>query len=197
MAEGRKLLSREENLIVGIHRLPKLALLACLLLAFPAAGRAQELYTYSLGLLGTMGGSPDAEPGNSLTNTGFQLNALMVTEPRTLVGFRAGKLALDDDGLFNDLTDAELTYATIGGEYRAKQTYFESGLFVGIGGYRLEGNSLLGSEKNSSWGVNVGFTSEFFITRRVGVLLELSGHYADFDDVQFFVMGHGGIAIHF
>lgn len=184
-------------MIRGFHRLPKLALLACLLVAFPAAGRAQELYTYSLGLLGTMGGSPDAEPGSSLTNTGYQVNALLVTEPRTLVGIRAGKLALDEDILFNDLTDAELTYATIGGEYRAKQTYFESGMFFGVGGYRVEGNALTGAEKDTSWGVNVGVTSEFFITRRIGVLLELSGHYADLDDVQFFVMGHGGVVLHF
>jgi hypothetical protein len=194
---GERLASQEEILNLGLHRLPKLALLGSLLLIAPAAGRAQELYTYSLGLLGTVGGSTDAEPGNSLTNTGYQVNALLVTEPRTLVGIRAGKLALDEDGLFNTLSDAELSYATIGGEYRARQTYFESGLFVGLGGYRLEGTTAGRSSSKSSWGLSAGVTSEFFVTRRIGVLLELSGHYVDLDDVQFFIMGHGGVAIHF
>lgn len=197
VAEGKRLTSQEENLNRGLHRLPKLALLGCFLLFAPAAGRAQELYTYSLGLLGTAGGSPDAEPGNSLTNTGYQVNALLVTEPRTLVGIRAGSLALDKDGLFNTLRDAKLTYASLGGEYRARQTFFESGMFVGIGGYRLEGTSASRSSSQTSWGLSVGATSEFFVTRRIGILLELSGHYADLDEVQFFVMGHGGVAIHF
>jgi len=182
----------------GLQRLSRLALLGALvLLLVPAAGRAQELYNYSVDLLGTVGGSPDAEPGSSLTNTGYQVNLMLVTEPRTLVGIRTGKLGLDKDGLFNDLSDAELTYATVGGEYRARQSSFESGVFLGIGGYRLEGRQPLRSLTESSWGLSVGVTSEFYVTRRIGILLELSGHYTDLDQVQFFVMGHGGVAVHF
>ena len=184
----------------GLQRLPRLALLGALGLLLglvPAAGRAQELYNYSVDLLGTLGGSPDADPGSSLTNTGYQVNLLLVTEPRTLVGIRTGQLALDKDGLFNDLADAKLTYATVGGEYRARQSSFESGLFVGIGGYRLEGTLPLRSVSSSSWGLSLGVTSEFYVTRRIGILLELSGHYTDLDEVQFFVMGHGGVAVHF
>src|SRR6185295_20339919 len=124
-----KLLSQEGILIHGLHRSFRLALLGGLLLMAPAAGRAQELYNFSVDLLGTIGGSPDAEPGSSLTNTGYQLNLLMVTEPGTLVGLRIGKLSLDKDGLFNELSDAKLSYATVGGEYRARQTSFESGVY--------------------------------------------------------------------
>lgn len=189
--------SGEENLNRGPLRLPKLTLLGALLLLSPAAGRAQDLYNYAVDVLGTLGGSPDADPGNSLTNRGYQLNVLLVTEPRTLVGLRAGKLSLDKDGDFNDLRDAKLSYASIGGEYRALTSAYESGVFLGIGGYRIEGNTANRSTSNTSWGLSVGVTSEFFITRRFGILLELSGHYTDLKEAQFFVMGHGGVAVHF
>lgn len=184
-------------MIRGRQRLSRLVLLGALLGLAPAAGRAQELYNYAVDVLGTLGGSPDADPGSSLTNTGYQLNLLLVTEPRTLVGLRAGQLSLDKDGLFNDLRDAKLSYATLGGEYRARQVSFESGVFLGIGGYRLEGTAPTRSFSNSSWGLSAGVSSEFYVTRRVGILLELSGHYTDLKDIQFFVMGHGGVAVHF
>lgn len=181
----------------GLRRLPLLALFAALLGFVPAAGRGQELYNYSVDLLGTLGGSTDADPGNSLTNTGYQLNFLLVTEPRTLVGIRAGQLALDKDDFFNELRDAELSYATIGGEYRARQTSFESGVFLGIGAYKLEGTAPGRSVSDTSWGLSAGVTSEFFVTRRIGILLELSAHYTDLDEARIFLMGHGGVAIHF
>ncbi len=181
----------------GLQLLPRLALFAALLGFAPAAGRAQELYNFSVDLLGTIGGSPDADPGNSLTNTGYQLNLQLVTEPRTFIGIRAGQLPLDKDDLFNELQDAELSYATIGGEYRARQTSFESGVFLALGGYKLEGTAPGRSVSDTSWGLSAGVTSEFFVTRRFGILLELSAHYTDLDEVNLFVMGHGGVALHF
>ena len=178
------------------HRLLRLALLAALLL-LPGAARAQELYTFTAGLMGGIGGSVDVEPGDDLGNTGFQLNLAMVTEPRTHVGFRLGQLALDSEEFFGSLSDAELSYVTVAGEYRLPQTYSESGVYIGLGGYRLEGTRGGRDEQDTSVGLVLGVTSEFKVTRWLGVLLELSGHYADLDEAQFFGMGHGGIAIHF
>ena len=34
---------------------------------------------------------------------------------------------------------ATMTYATIGGEYRTPETFFDSGLYIALGGYRLQG----------------------------------------------------------
>ncbi|HWM94551.1 MAG TPA: hypothetical protein VN493_27600 [Thermoanaerobaculia bacterium] len=177
------------------HRL-RLFLLAALLL-LPGAARAQELYTFSAGLLGGIGGSVDAEPGDDLGNTGFQLNLTMVTEPRTHVGFRLGQLGLDSEDFFGSLSDAELSYVTVAGEYRFPQSYYESGLYIGLGGYRLEGNRFGGDETDTAVGLTLGVTGEFRVTQWLGVLVELSGHYADLDEAQFFGMGHGGISIHF
>lgn len=181
------------------HRLPRLAqtVLIAALLLLPGAARAQELYTFTAGLMGGLGGSLDAEPGDDLGNTGFQVNLTMVTEPRTHVGFRLGNLGLDSEERFGSLTDAELSYVTVAGEYRFPQTYYESGLYIGLGGYRLEGTRGLRDEEDTSIGLTLGVTGEFRVTRWLGVLVELSGHYADFDEAQFFAMGHGGIAVHF
>ncbi|HEX6863594.1 MAG TPA: outer membrane beta-barrel protein [Thermoanaerobaculia bacterium] len=178
------------------HRLLRLALLAALLL-LPGAARAQELYTFTAGLLGGIGGSVDAEPGDDLGNTGFQLNLTMVTEPRTHVGFRLGELTLDSEERFGSLTEAELSYVTVGGEYRFPQSYYESGLYIGLGGYRLEGNRGSQDESDTAIGLNLGVTGEFRITQWLGVLIELSGHYADLVEAQVFGMGHAGLAIHF
>ena len=182
------------------HRLLGRLFIAAALLGLPGAAGAQqdELYTFTAGALGGIGGSVDAEPGDSLSNTGFQLNLAMVTEPQTHVGLRVGQLALDDDEVFGSLTDADLTYVTVGGEYRYSERFYDSGIFIGLGGYRLEGTTFGGdSEEDTALGLTIGITGEFPLTRWLGLLVELSGHYADLEEAQIFGMGHAGLAIHF
>jgi hypothetical protein len=182
------------------HRLLGRLLIAAALLGSPGAASAQqdELYTFTVGVLGGLGGSVDAEPGDSLSNPGLQLNLSMVTEPQTHLGLRLGQLALDDDEVFGSLTDADLTYVTLGGEYRFSERFYDSGVYIGLGGYRLEGTSFAGSdEEDTALGLTIGLTGEFPITRWLGVLIELSGHYADLEEAQIFGMGHAGLAIHF
>lgn len=167
-------------------------------LMLPAAAGAQELYTYTLGVFGGIGGSFDADPGDSFSNTGFQLNFSVVTEPRSHLGFRVGKLSLDGDEFFGSLSDAEMTYVTVGGEYRGRQGFWESGMYLALGGYRLEGTGLFGDEEEeTTWGLAVGVTGELPLTRRLGLQGEISGHYVDFDEAQFFAMAHAGLTLHF
>ena len=179
------------------HRRLGTGILLVALLLLPGAARAQEPYTFTVGLLGGLGGSLDADPGDDLGNTGYQLNLTMITDPRTHVGVRLGNLALDSEESFGSLTDAELSYVTVAGEYRFPESYYESGIYAGLGGYRLEGTRGGQDQSDTALGLAVGVTGEFRITRWLAVLVELSGHYADFDEAQFFAMGHGGIAIHF
>jgi len=174
-----------------------MTLLAGLLL-LPGAARAQEDYNFSVAGLGSIGGSLDADPGSDLGNTGYQLNVGLVTETRTMVGVRLGRLGLDASEPFGSLTGADLTYLTIGGEYRFDEAWYDSGIYIALGGYRLEGtapNGKDGSER--SVGLAVGITGEFKVNRRLGVLCEISGHYVDFDEAQVFGMAHGGVAFHF
>ena len=100
------------------HRLLGRLLLVFSLLLLPAAAGATDLYNYTVGVLGGLGGSFDADPGGSLNNTGFQVNLGLVTETATHLVVRAGKLSLDKDAFFGSLTDAGVHYVTIGGEYR-------------------------------------------------------------------------------
>lgn len=168
------------------------------LLVLPGAARAQDRYTFSVAGLGGIGGSIDAEPGGDLSNTGYQLNLAMVTDPRTHVGVRIGQLGLDGDEFFGSLSDADLTYVTVGGEYRFNEVWYDSGLYFALGGYRLEGTAFNGEDsRDTSLGLAVGVTGEFKVNRWLGVLVELSGHYVDFDESQLFAMGHGGLAVHF
>jgi hypothetical protein len=189
---------KEENLTRIPRLLGRLLLLAGLFL-LPGAAGAQELYTFTVGVLGGIGGSVDAEPGDSLTNTGLQLNLGLVTESRTHLVLRLGQLALDEDEFFGSLQDADLTYATIGGEYRISETFYDSGVYIGLGGYRLEGTSRFGGDDDgdTSWGLSIGFTGELPLTRWLGVQAEISGHYVDFDEAQIFGMAHAGLAFHF
>jgi hypothetical protein len=189
--------AKERNLIWN-HRLPGRLLLAVSLLLLPAAAGAQELYTYTVGLFGGIGGSPDADPGGSFTNTGFQVNLGLVTEPHTHLVLRTGRLGLDKDQLFGSLSNADMEYVTLGGEYRYSEEFYESGVFVALGGYRLNGTQASGRDsQRDSWGVSVGFTGELPIRRWLGVQAELSGHYVDFKEEQFFAMAHVGLAFHF
>jgi hypothetical protein len=173
------------------------ALLVAALLA-PGAAGAQETYTFTVGAFGGLGGSLDAEPGDELDNTGFQLDLGMVIQQANHLVLRLGRLDLDSAERFEDLTAAELTYATIGGEYRYRHTFYDSGIYLALGGYRLEGDDDAGrTEDETAIGLALGVTGEFPITRWLGFQIELSGHYADFDRANLFAMGHAGVVVHF
>ena len=175
---------------------------ACLVLAaLGAAGTAgaQELYTYPVSAFGGLGGSLDADPGDSLNNGGFQLGATYVTEAHTRIAVRAGRLGLADGGRFGDLTDAELDYVTLSGEYRFKERYYDSWTYIGLGGYRVDGTRLVGTGEGeeSAVGLAIGLAGEFTLTRSLDVVVEVSGHYADLTHANVFAMGHAGLAFHF
>lgn len=179
------------------HRFQGVLVLSVALLLAPACVGAQELYTYTIGALGGIGGSLDADPGKGFDNTGLQLNLSMITERNTMAGLRVGRLPLDSDDSFGSFQDAELSYITVGGEYRFQQSYYDSGVFLSLGGYRLDGTRGGKDDEETSAGLSIGFTGEFRINRWLGVLVELSGHYVDFDEEQLFGMAHGGLSFHF
>jgi hypothetical protein len=190
----------KEGIILAHSRQRLLGGLAVVLglLALPGVAHAAEQYTYTAAVLGGIGGSFDADPGDDLSNSSYQLNLAMVTEPRTQVGLRIGKLNLDKQEFFGSLTGADLSYVTIAGEYRFQDSYYESGIFLGLGGYRLSGTRIGGkSDSQTSVGLTVGVTGEITVNRWLGVVLELSGHYVDLDEANLYGMGHAGLAFHF
>jgi hypothetical protein len=182
------------------HLLGRLVLLAGLsgMIVLPGAVRAQELFTFTAGLLGGLGGSSDVDPGNGFGNHGFQLNLGLVTEPRTQLDLHLGRLSLDNKGAFGSLTGASLTYANIGGEYRYDETYYQSGVYLALGDYKLSGRQATGGSRDqSALGAALGLTGEFPINSHVGILLELAGHYTLLDEAKIFATAHAGVAVHF
>lgn len=178
-----------------MHQKPLLtsSLILFLLAALaPSGASAQSPYNYSLALMGGLGGSTDAQPDASLDNFGWQARFTMELERHTLFAARAGQLALTSD---NALFDSDLSYITVSGEYRFPAGFYESGLFIGLGAYDLSGDFLV--EDETGIGLTLGASGDFRITDRLTFVLEFSGHYADLDYAQIFLMGHAGVSFHF
>jgi hypothetical protein len=168
------------------------------MMALPGTGRAQELFTFSAGLLGGLGGSSDVSSGSDFGNHGFQINLGLVTEPRTQLDLHLGKLSLDHRGSFGALTNADLSYVNIGGEYRYDETYYQSGIYLALGAYKLSGREASGRTRDqTALGAALGLTGEFPIYNHVGILVELAGHYALLDEAKIFATAHAGVTIHF
>lgn len=166
----------------------------------PAAAQAQEPYNFTASVMGGLGGSTDADPGDGIDNLALQLGFKLVTQPRTLLGFRLGRFDLGSDDRFGSLTDAELTYATVAGEYRLRERFYDSGVWFGLGIYRLDGTALPGGEDggdDTAPGLTVGVSGDFQITRKLSFLLELGGHYADLDEANVFVTALAGVGYNF
>jgi hypothetical protein len=164
-----------------------------------AAAEQQESYTFTLGLLGGLGGSLDADPDPGLGQKSFMLAAGMITAPRTLVVVRAGRLAIDGDPAFERFSSAELDYVNISGEYRFAQPTYDYGTYIGLGYYRMNGELLVGGGETSEsdLGIVLGFTGDFDVTRHLSVIAEISGHYVFLDDASIYAMGNIGLAVHF
>ncbi len=179
-------------------------------LLLPGSSAAQSDNRFTLGLMGGFGGALASEPSSSSLektfllqeefNFGFQL--IFNTEMRrgTLFGVRIGQLDVELAnrnflGLFVGPIESELTYATAVGEYRLPTGSYESGLFIGLGYYSIDGQGLF--DDDTGLGLNVGTTGDFRLNDRLSFLLEFSAHYADLDYAQFFVMAHAGIGFHF
>ncbi|MEO7972168.1 MAG: hypothetical protein ABIU84_01165 [Thermoanaerobaculia bacterium] len=163
-----------------------------------AAAEQQESYTFTLGLLGGIGGPLDAEPDPGLSQTSWALAAGMVTAPRTLVVVRAGRLAIEGDPAFERFSQADLEYVNIAGEYRFAQPTYDYGTYIGLGYYRMNGDLLAGGESSETdLGIVLGFTGDFDITRYLSVIGEISGHYVFLDDASIYAMANIGLAVHF
>ncbi|HVS02255.1 MAG TPA: hypothetical protein VMT16_05755 [Thermoanaerobaculia bacterium] len=155
--------------------------------------KAAEPYTFTVSLLGGLGGSLESEADTGLANSGWQLGLGMVTEARTHLVLRLGAVDFDE-GRVDGLADAELSYATVGGEYRALRSWYDSGIFLGLGAYDLDG---VGGGGDTAIGITLGATGDFQIRGPWSLVVELSGHWVDFDETQLFGFGHVGVALHF
>jgi hypothetical protein len=149
-------------------------------------------------VLGGIGGSQDAEPGSGFGNNAVQLGFTLVTEPQTGIDFRIGRLDLSNEDEFGVLHDAELDYLQVGGEYLFNEGYYQSGVYLGLGGYRLDGTLADGTdESETALGGALILLGDFTLTRIIALRVELSGHYVLLDDARLFAMAQAGLALRF
>ena len=176
-----------------------LALLCALGAAAPA--RAAEPYVMSFSVLGGIGGPLDAdEPDPGMSQRSLELQLGLVTEPRTLLNLRLGRIDFGSDDALGGFLDPQLEYATIAGEYRFYKNWYDSGIFLGLGGYRLTGivGGPAGREDDeTAIGLTGGVTGEFEITRHFALLGQISGHYVDLDESPIFATAMGGVSLRF
>ncbi|MXX60148.1 MAG: hypothetical protein F4112_11740 [Holophagales bacterium] len=163
-----------------------------LLLAGAGSADAQGQYSYTLSLGPSFGGSLDGEPDGGLDHAGFLASFSWRTQPRTAVGVRVGSKDLSGDQV-GTLASPTFRYATIAGEYRFNDLYYESGVFMGLGVYQLDD----GVESEEGVGLTLGVTGDFPINERFSVVVELVGHYADLDASSTHATVHAGVAYHF
>ena len=171
-----------------------LALTTLLLIAVAGASAAQDDNPFRVTAFLGMGGA-DADEGGSWDNTSYQLGFSWVSDYNILVGIRYGELAFDEGP--GARLGSDLTYATIGGEYLFNEGYYTSGVYFGLGYYSLDDDELPEFPSDDSIGLALGLTGDFGITKRFSIVVELSGHYTDLDDVDLLAMGHVGVAFRF
>lgn len=173
-----------------------LCLLTLAVVLIPAGAAAQEDQPLEASLLFGVGGSFDQDQ-SGLGNSGYQLGLSLGVAERTKVGVRFGEIGYSKGDLISTLSNPTFSYVTVGGEYTFSERYYESGIYLGLGAYRLEG--ILGGQSfsDTTVGAVLGVTGEFEITRRLGFVAEAAGHLADFGVARYFITFHGGLAYHF
>ena len=172
------------------------AVLVTILTTAGSPANAAEARSYTLGVMAGVGGSLDADPDGGLGNTTIQASFGIVTEEATQLVLRIGRLDQDAEGVFAPFGGGSLSWVGVSGEYRFRKPLYDSGIYLGLGGYRFEGDAA-GSPDDTAIGGVFGLTGEFDLTRRWAVLVDLSVHYADLDVAQTFGVATGGVAIRF
>ncbi|MEM9554151.1 MAG: hypothetical protein AAGC60_07820 [Acidobacteriota bacterium] len=163
-----------------------LALVALLCSAGQAA--AQDSM-FTLGLYAGLGGAAEADAFGEASIQGlFSLNIAQRTDFEVRVG-QLGVSASDET------VEGDLTYVTFTTDYRLPADFYESGLFLGLGFYDFSSDS--GFADDDALGLTLGVLGDFRLVEQWSLLVELSGHYADLDQTQFFLMAHVGVGFHF
>lgn len=151
------------------------------------------------------------ESNFSFSNKSFELYWSIPIEPELNLKFKGGRLESEipigyeaddpdtpdevDPTLFRrDVADGEVAHIEAVVEYEFDEPFGSSGLFAGLGYYRL---SAPGEESQSTWGAVGGVNADFPITRRYGVVLEGSYHWTHAEFNPKFMTVSGGLRMSF
>lgn len=192
--------------------LPLIALLLC---------SAAPLFAQSTELGIIVGGSrrfvkADAQPANddyiesnfNFGNNSLELYWSIPIEPELNLRFKGGRIQSEiavpfvttdpADGNAEKVNRRDVTgdvmHVETDIEYEFDEPFGSSGLFAGVGFYRL---SAPGEESQSTWGVHAGVNADFPINRRYGVILEGTYHWTRSEFQPRYMTVGGGLRVSF
>jgi hypothetical protein len=195
---------------VALRRLIETCVVLAALTLLPASVSLARSYTYGFaGLIGVGGSLDESDAG--LGNPAWQLTFTSDIAEKTYLAVRVGGVYWDSAERVSQAFGPALNYATLAGEYRETRASFsggfvEPGVFLGIGYYWMGGDYWLDEEgletesfSDHGVGATIGLTGDVALNERRNwtLRIELSGHYADLDAAQLFVIAHIGVAYHF
>lgn len=93
-----------------------------------------------------------------------------------------------------DVEDGQISHLDVVVEYEFDEPFGSSGLFAGVGMYRL---SAEGEDTQQTWGVTAGVNSDFPITRRYGAVLEAAYHWTKAEFNPRYLTVSGGLRVSF
>ena len=164
----------------------------------PAPVAAQERGLFVASATGGLAGAFDSVGEKAFDHSARQLAAGMLTDDRTWTMLRYGRIDLDEEELPIGRLRSEVEYLNVAGEYRFRQPAYDFGLFVGVGGYRLDADRIGGgAEEEEAIGIAAGLTGDFDITARLSFVAEIDVHYVFFRETNSYGAALVGLAVHF
>lgn len=151
------------------------------------------------------------ESNFSFSNTSFELYWSIPIEPELNLKFKGGRLEseipvgydaddpdtpneVDPTRFRRDVADGEVAHVEALVEYEFDEPFGSSGLFAGLGYYRL---SAPNEDSQTTFGFVGGVNADFPITRRYGFVLEGSYHWTQAEFRPKFMTVSGGLRMSF
>ncbi|MGH9456496.1 MAG: hypothetical protein ACRD2J_02535 [Thermoanaerobaculia bacterium] len=168
----------------------KRAVFVVILLAFPGVASAEP---FQFGILG--GGAQSMEDGFEF-DFGEGVTEVFAgarVDVATMFNVKLGQAdaPVGPTGIAAD--DAKVEYIAGQVEYQFDEIWGSSSVFAGPGVYRSRAADL----EETSFGLSGGVNASFPLTRRFALLLELSYHWANFEEDYTFVTATGGLKVSF
>ena len=134
--------------------------------------------------------------GFEFSNSAIDIYYAVELDPGTTFKLKAGRILTPVAFRTPQPADVEGELQHVEGvvEYGFSEPYGSTGLFAGLGLYRQEADDF-GDDTN--WGFSAGVHADFPLSRRYGVIIEGTYHWAHLDVRQRFLTAGAGLRIRF
>ena len=140
-------------------------------------------------------------PGFSFSNSSIDLYYGAQLDPATMFKIQVGRIEgpvafKEQQGNTQVRVDAkgEVQHGEGIVEYRFSEPFGSAGLFAGVGIYRTQAS---GFDSKMTWGIPVGLTADFPLSRRYGIITAITYHYVDSDFHPRYLTAGAGLRLAF